>query len=51
MFRSRNPQEMKLDENDQSGDSSKVKTGKVFIYYSNYEVNQGLPDSLFNADK
>jgi outer membrane lipoprotein-sorting protein len=51
MFRSRNPREMKLDENEQSEDSSNVKTGKVLIYYSNYEVNQGLPDSLFNADK
>ena len=51
MFHSRNPQEMKIDENEQSENSSKVKTGKVFIYYSNYEVNQGVPDSLFNADK
>jgi outer membrane lipoprotein-sorting protein len=51
MFHSRNPQEMKIDENEQSEDSSKVKTGKVFIYYSNYEVNQGVPDSLFSADK
>jgi len=51
MFHSRNPQEMKIDENKQPEDSSKVKTGKVFIYYSNYKVNQGVPDSLFNADK
>jgi hypothetical protein len=51
MFHSRNPQEMKIDENEQSEDSSKVKTGKVFIYYSNYEVNQGVPDSLFNTNK
>jgi hypothetical protein len=51
MFHSRNPQEMKIDENEQSEDSSGVKTGKVFIYYSNYEVNKGFPDSLFNADK
>ena len=51
MFHSRNPQEMKIDENEQSEDSSRVKTGKVFIYYSNYEVNKGFPDSLFNADK
>jgi hypothetical protein len=51
MFHSRNPQEMKIDENNGPEDSSRVKTGKVFIYYSNYEVNQGVPDSLFNADK
>ena len=48
MFHSRNPQEMEIDGNKGSEDSSRVKTGKVFIYYSNYEVNHGVPDSLFN---
>jgi len=51
MFHSRNPREMKIDENKGSEDTSRVKTGKVFLYYSNYEVNRGVPDSLFNADK
>jgi outer membrane lipoprotein-sorting protein len=51
MFHSRKPAEMKPDENKGLDDSSKVKTGKVFIYYSNYEVNQEIPDSLFNSDR
>lgn len=28
-------------------DSSKAKTGKVFLTYSNYRVNVGLPDEIF----
>jgi len=28
-------------------DSTKVQTGKVFIDYSNYKVNTGLPDEIF----
>jgi len=29
-------------------DSTKAKTGKVFIDYSNYKVNTGLSDDIFN---
>ena len=28
-------------------DDKKRTTGKVYIYYSNYKVNQGIPDSIF----
>lgn len=28
-------------------DSKKVETGKVYLTYSNYKVNKGLPDSIF----
>jgi hypothetical protein len=31
--------------------SSKSMIGKVYIYYSNYKVNQSLPDSLFEEKK
>ena len=31
--------------------SSKPSIGKVYINYSNYKVNQGLPDSLFEEKK
>lgn len=31
-----------------SKDSAKPKTGKVFLTYSNYKVNVGLPDKLFD---
>ena len=38
------------------GDKSETSTkgsamGKVYIDYSNYKVNQGLPDSLFEEKK
>jgi hypothetical protein len=40
---------------DETGkDSTKVKTGKVLLTYSNYKVNVGLPDEIFedkNAKK
>ncbi|MBT8379329.1 MAG: hypothetical protein KJN64_08870 [Ignavibacteria bacterium] len=49
MFRSRNRSQLNPDENKQPEDSSKVKTGKVFINYSNYDVNTGIPDSLFSG--
>ena len=29
----------------------KDKTGKVYIYYSNYKINQGLSDDLFEDEK
>jgi outer membrane lipoprotein-sorting protein len=29
-------------------DKAKTTTGKVFITYSNYKVNQGLPDEIFD---
>jgi outer membrane lipoprotein-sorting protein len=50
MFRTKNPREMRTDESKQPEDSTKVKTGKVFIHYSNYIVNQGIPDSLFQSE-
>ena len=28
-------------------DDSKDKTGKVYLYYSDYKVNKGLPDTIF----
>ena len=31
--------------------SSKPSMGKVYINYSNYKVNQGIPDSLFEEKK
>jgi hypothetical protein len=38
------------EENDKADTSSNRSTiGKVFIDYSNYKVNQGLPDSLFEG--
>jgi hypothetical protein len=38
------------EENDKADTSSNRSTiGKVFIDYSNYKVNQGLPDSLFES--
>ena len=38
------------EENDKADTSSNKSTiGKVFIDYSNYKVNQGLPDSLFDG--
>jgi outer membrane lipoprotein-sorting protein len=35
------------EEDNQETTSSKPSTGRVYINYSNYKVNQGLPDSLF----
>ncbi len=32
-------------------DEKKSRTGKVYIYYSNYTVNKGVPDSIFNEKK
>jgi hypothetical protein len=38
------------EENDKADTTSNKSTiGKVFIDYSNYKVNQGLPDSLFES--
>ncbi len=40
------------DESEQSKNySKKSATGTVYIVYSNYKVNRGLPDSLFNTKK
>jgi outer membrane lipoprotein-sorting protein len=50
MFHSRNPARMPADEEKRSGDSLEVKTGKVFLRYSNYEINLNLPDSIFNSE-
>ena len=30
---------------------SKTQTGKVFLTYKNYKINQNLPDSLFEEKK
>jgi outer membrane lipoprotein-sorting protein len=35
------------DDNDKESDST---TGKVYITYTNYKVNQGLPDELFETE-
>ena len=32
-------------------DEKKSRTGKVYIYYSNYKINKGIPDSIFNEKK
>jgi len=34
--------------NKNSKDSEKEETGKVYLYYSNYKVNIGLSDELFD---
>ena len=39
------------EEDNQDTTSSKPSIGKVYINYSNYKVNQGLPDSLFEEKK
>jgi outer membrane lipoprotein-sorting protein len=49
MFRSRSPSQLNGDDKKEAEDSSKVKTGKVFINYTNFEVNRGIHDSLFNS--
>ncbi len=35
--------------NETGKDSTKAKTGKVFLTYSNYRVNAGIPDEIFEA--
>ena len=35
----------------ESRDKSKTTTGKVYVNYSNYQVNIGIPDSIFRDDK
>ena len=35
---------------DDSNDKSDSTTGKVYITYANYKVNQGLPDELFETE-
>lgn len=37
--------------NDENEKEDKDKTGKVYIYYSNYKINQGLSDDLFKDEK
>jgi len=37
-------------DDEDSNDKSDSKTGKVYITYTNYEVNQGLPDELFETE-
>jgi outer membrane lipoprotein-sorting protein len=39
------------DADDESDKESDTTTGKVYITYTNYKVNQGLPDELFETDK
>jgi hypothetical protein len=38
------------DNDDDSNKKSDSTTGKVYITYSNYKVNQGLPDELFETE-
>ena len=35
---------------DEKKEEEKDKTGKVYIYYSNYKINQGLSDDLFEDE-
>ena len=37
-------------DDDDSKDKSDSTTGKVYITYANYKVNQGLPDELFETE-
>ena len=37
-------------DDDDSNDKSDSTTGKVYITYANYKVNQGLPDELFETE-
>ena len=37
-------------DDDDSNDKSDSTTGKVYITYANYKVNQGLPDELFESE-
>ena len=37
--------------NKENKQNRKRTTGKVFIEYSNYKVNQGIPDSIFEKNK
>ena len=37
-------------DDEDSNDKSDSKTGKVYITYANYKVNQGLPDELFETE-
>lgn len=36
---------------EEDSNKSKSLTGKVFLSYKNYKINQGIPDSLFEKDK
>jgi len=39
------------EDNDEKEKEEKEKTGKVFVNYSNYKINQGLSDDLFVDEK
>jgi hypothetical protein len=39
------------DEDKENKQNNKRTTGKVYISYSNYKVNQGIPDSVFEKSK
>lgn len=39
-----------LDADDDNNKKSNSTTGKVYITYTNYKINQGLPDELFEAE-
>lgn len=47
MFQPQRHNQPGLDKENIPDDSEKAKTGKVLIYYSNYKINQGIPDSIF----
>jgi hypothetical protein len=35
----------------ESRNEGRTTTGKVYVHYSNYQVNTGIPDSIFQDDK
>jgi len=39
------------EDNDEKEKEEKEKTGKVYINYSNYKINQGLSDDIFEEEK
>ena len=40
-----------LENDSANGGDEKVKPGKVYIRYSNYIINNGLPDNIFTGEK
>jgi hypothetical protein len=50
MFRRGMEDEIESEDDTNKKDSGPV-TGKVYLSYSNYKVNRGLPDELFESDK
>ena len=40
-----------LDSGDSEKDDSEPTIGKVYLTYSNYKVNQGIPDEIFEKSE